>query len=127
MNRLIIAATVAIGFATAGSAVAKPKCNIVGTYTTVIDGSAGPTLTMKTNKKGTAGQNVECNNETANVTTTLLNATTWNSNITSKKCSVEVTASVTFDGSCVTVSGETATGTITIPNVGALPLTITKE
>lgn len=126
MKRLIIAATVAIGLATTGSALAA-KCNVKGTWATNIDGSAGPTLTMTTNKMGTAGDNSECNDEEANIHTTLLNATTWNTKITSKKCKVIITSSVTFDGSCKTISGETASGTITIPGVGALPLTVTKQ
>lgn len=118
MTRMIAALGVAMAVATSGGAFAKTKsCTVVGTWTD----SYGTTLDMTTSKKGTAGGNQECNNETANIATTTLSATVWDLKITSKKCTVVITGDYNFAaGSCTS-----ATGTITIPGVGTLPDTLT--
>ncbi len=113
--------TMSMALATCGSAAfAAKKCNVVGTWT---DTMYGYSFVMTTDKKGTAGANPECSDEASKIVTTDLSSSVWDFNIESKKCSVVITADFDFDAKSCT----SASGTITIPNVGQLPDSITKS
>jgi len=122
MIRYILAATVALAFANPGSAFAK-KCNIVGFWTGTVLGQTED-FQMTTDKKGTSpDENPECNNETSKVKSTTITTTTWDFNITAKKCSTVITVSSTFNtGVC-----DAASGTITIPGTGSFPITLSES
>jgi hypothetical protein len=113
----------AIGLVTAvtvsNSALAAKQCNLVGSW---VD-SYSETFTMTSQKHGSAGSNPECSDEKADITTTKITEKVWNLKVHSKKCSVIITGDYDFDaGSCTS-----ATGTLTIPGVGQLADSITKQ
>jgi hypothetical protein len=129
MKHNIVACGLALALVTAGSTAAfakkAPPCNIVGFWTASVDGGLETeTFEMTTNKAGTSpDMNPECNNETSKIKSTKITSTTWNTSITSKKCSVVITTAATFNtGVC-----NAATGTITVPGIGTLPLTLTEN
>ncbi|HTZ69759.1 MAG TPA: hypothetical protein VMB71_03825 [Acetobacteraceae bacterium] len=119
MLRHIVALSLIMSTAAPISAFAA-KCNVVGTWT---DTAESAQFIMKTNKKGsTSTPNPLCNNEKSTITTTDLSKTVWDSNITSKNCTVVITADFNFDKHSCT----SASGTLTIPGVGTIPDSITK-
>ncbi|HTZ69084.1 MAG TPA: hypothetical protein VMB71_00390 [Acetobacteraceae bacterium] len=118
MIRHIATISLAMSLVSSGFAFAA-KCPVAGTWK---DTNYGETFVMKSNKKGTAGANPECSNENSQITTTTLSKKIWDFNITSKNCSVVITADFDFaKGSCTSASGS-----ITIPGVGTLPDSINK-
>jgi hypothetical protein len=105
----------------------QPPCAVTGFWTASVAGGAETeSFIMTTKKKGTSPDaNPECPKSTVtNIKSTTITSTTWNTNITgNKKCTTVITTAATFNtGSCTAASG-----TITIPGVGSLPLTLTED
>jgi len=124
---VLIGAAMAIAAAGSSPALARraPPCNVVGFWTATITGTTTSVagFQMTTNKKGTSPYpNPECNNETSKIHSTLITSTNWDTTISAKKCSVVITTAATFNtGVC-----NAASGTLTIPGLETLPITLTE-
>jgi len=126
MKQSITMMGLAMALATTAStgALAK-KCDVVGFWTATITGTTTTVagFEMTTDKKGVSPYpNPECKSETSAIKSTLITTTNWDTTIKSKKCKVVITTATTFaPGSC-----SSASGTLTIPGVETLPITVTE-